>query len=76
MRKIVLEHYDTLTNLFSGPVSVEPFKFGLESSSCSISTDKNSPAKYLEVENISVNDVTNDASGSILAEVESNSLTP
>ena len=75
MRKIVLEHYGTLTNLFSGPVSVEPFKFGLESSSCSISTNKNSPAKYLEVENISVN-VTNDASGSILAEVESDSLTP
>ena len=29
--KIVLEHYDTLTNLFSGSASVEPLTFGLES---------------------------------------------
>ena len=30
--KIVLEHYDTQTNLFSVSTSVEPFNFGLESS--------------------------------------------
>ena len=29
--KIVLEHYDTLTNLFSGSASVEPLTFGLVS---------------------------------------------
>ena len=74
--KTVLEHYDTLTNLFSGSVSFEPLKFGLESSSSYISTNINSPAKYLEAENNSVSDVTNDASGSILADVAGDSSTP
>ena len=74
--KFVLEHYDTLTNLFSGSASVEPLKFDLESSSSSISTNINSPATYLEVENNSVGNVTNDASGSILDDVEGNSSTP
>ena len=72
----MLEHYDTLTNLFSDSASVEPLKFDLESSSSSISTNINSPATYLEVENDSVGNVTNDASGSILDDVEGNSSTP
>ena len=59
--------------MFSGSASVEPLKFGLESSSSSISTNINSPATCLEVEN---NSVTNDASGSILADVEGDSSTP
>ena len=74
--KIVLEHYDFLTNLFSDSASVESLKFGLESSSSSISININSPATHLEVENNSVSDVANDASGSILADVEGNSSTP
>ena len=72
----MLEHYGTLINLFSVSASVEPLKFGLESSSSSISKNINSPATYLEVENNSVSDVTNDASGSILAYVEGDSSTP
>ena len=71
----MLEHYDTLTNLFSGSASVKPLTFGLESSSSSISTNINSPAIYSEVENDSVSDVTNDVSGSILADVEGDSST-
>ena len=47
----MLEHHDTLTNLFSGSASVEPLKFGLQFYSSSIPTNKNSPATYLEVEN-------------------------
>ena len=74
--KIVLGHYDTLTNLFSGSALVEPLKFGLESSSSVISTNINSPATYLEVQNNSASDVTNDASGSILADAEGDSSTP
>ena len=70
------EHYDTLTNLFSVSPSVESLKFGLDSSSSSISTNIDSPGIYLEVENDSVCDVTNDGSGSILADVESDSSTP
>ena len=73
--KIELEHYDTLTNLFSGSATVEPITFCLESSSSSISTNINSPAIYLEVENNCVGDDTNDVSGSILADVERNSST-
>ena len=73
--KIVLEHYGTLIDLFSGSASVEPLTFGLERSSSSIYTNINSPAIYLEVENDSVSDVTNDVSGSILADVEGGSST-
>ena len=73
--KIVLEHYGTLTDLFSGSVSVEPLTFGLERSSSSIYTNINSPAIYLEVENNSVSNATNDVSGSILADVEGGSST-
>ena len=61
--------------MFSGSASVEPLTFGLESSSSSISTNINSPAIYLEVENNCVGDDTNDVSGSILADVERNSST-
>ena len=75
-RKIVLEHYDNLTNLFSGSASVQPLKFDLESSSGSISRNINSPATYLEAENNSVSDVTNDATSSILADLEGDSQTP
>ena len=74
--KIVLDHYDPLTNLFSCSASVEPLKFGLENSPSSISTNINSPAIYLEKKNNTVSDVTNDASGSILADVEGDSPTP
>ena len=74
--QIVLEHYDTLTNLSSGSALVETLKFDLESSSSSISTNINSPVTHLEVEDNSFSDVTNDASGSILADVEGNSSTP
>ena len=74
--KIVLEHYDSLTNLVSGSASVEPLKLGLEFSSSSRSTNMNSPAIYLEVENNRIGDVTNDASGSILADVDGDSSTP
>ena len=73
--KIVLEHYDTLTNLFSGSASVEPLTFDLERSSSSISTNINSLAIYLEVENNNVSDVTNDVNGSILADSEGDSST-
>ena len=45
--EIVLEHYDTLANLLSGSASVEPLKFSLESSSCYMSTNINSPATEL-----------------------------
>ena len=41
-----------------------------------MSSNINSPAGYLEIENNSVSDITNDASGSILADVEGNSSTP
>ena len=71
--KNVQAHYDALTNLFSVSPSVESLKFGLDSSSSSISTNIDSPGIYLEVENDSVCDVTNDGSGSILADVESDS---
>ena len=74
--KNVQEHYDALTNLFSVSPSVESLKFGLDSSSSSISTNIDSPGIYLEVENDSVCDVTNDGSGSILADVESDSSAP
>ena len=74
--KILLEYYDTLTNLFSGLASVKPLKFGLESSSGSVSTNIHSPATYLEVENNSVSYVTNGASGSILVDIEGDSSTP
>ena len=70
------EHYDTLTNLFSVSPSVESLKFGLDSSSSSISTNIDSPGIYLEVENDSVSDVSNDGSGSISADVESDSSAP
>ena len=74
--KNVQEHYDALTNLFSVSPSVESLKFGLDSSSSSISTNIDPPGIYLEVENDSVCDVTNDGSGSILADVESDSSAP
>ena len=61
--------------MFSDSASVEPLTFALESSSSSISTNMNSPAIYLEVENNSVSDVTNDFRGSILADVEGDSST-
>ena len=63
------------SNLFSGSTSVKPLKFGLESSCSSISTNMNSPATYFKVEN-NVRDATNDASGSILADIEGDSITP
>ena len=71
----MLEYYDNLPNLFSGSASVEPLKFGLESSSGSISRNINSPATYLEAENDSVSDVTNDATGSTLTDLEGDSQT-
>ena len=71
----MLDHYDTVTNLFSSSASVEPLTVGLESSSSSISTNINSLAIYLEVENDSVSDVTNDVSGSILTDIEGDSST-
>ena len=74
--KIVLEHYGTLTNLISGSASVEPLKFGVESSSSSISRNRNSLPIYWEVENNSVSYVINDASSSILADAEGDSSTP
>ena len=65
--KIVLEYYDTLTNLFAGSASVKALKYGLQYSFSSISTSTNSPAADLEVENNSVSDVTNGASGNIFS---------
>ena len=72
----MLEHYGTLTNLISGSASVEPLKFGVESSSSSISRNRNSLPIHLEVENNSVSYVINDASSSILADAEGDSSTP
>ena len=62
--------------MFSVSPSVESLKFGLDSSSSSISTNIDSPGIYLEVENDSVSDVSNDGSGSISADVESDSSAP
>ena len=47
-----------------------------KSSSSSISTNISSPAAYLEIENNSVSDLTNDASCSILTDVDSNLSKP
>ena len=70
------KHYDTPTNLFSGLASVAALTFGLESPPSFISTNINSLATYLEVENNSVSDVTSDVSGNIFADVEGDSSTP
>ena len=72
--KVVLDHYDTVTNLISGSASVEPLTVGLESSSSSISINISSPAIYLEVENNNVSDA-NDVSGSILTDVDGDAST-